>query len=308
MVIRSPCEQYLKFLLCHPDGYSPADIRAMVRMQQLDFIGMPYLERLKRDMVIPRPFRPDGAYHTVSMRFMRREGITLLFKPDAHMVTATSILSQPRAKELAESMIISRADPSWTCAALKKNGHYATPESIKLYAQYYFNINLVDATDLRTLLELRSAPDGDTRDPDETRIGTTKYKVSRGDQRRISANMGSPEDALLMSMIRLGHLPTGVDAGRLVAATRIISIIQAKESTDRGMPTMGKDYALIAKMMTEIMEQTGDPSKSVTEGIADIKLITDGNKTPHIGELMGEHTLDMQPLGDVEGDEDEHPR
>lgn len=306
MITRSPCESYLKYLIVHPDGYSNDDIRKIVRAQQLDFIGMPYLQRLRGSCVAPRPFYPEEENHRLSSRFLRRESLEAIFRPDEHMAVATNMLSHPRVKELVETMLISRSEYSWICAALKRIGYLATPESIGRYAQYYFNIDLIDRVELCTLLELRSYFASDSQDPDEQMMGSVHLKISRGDPRRISAGMGSPANAMMLNVIRAGMLPSRLDVGRLVAATRIVSVVQAGEAADRGQPGMGKDYALIAKMMTEILEQTGDPSKTVSEGIADLELMTDTAPTPHIKELSVEHTLDVQPLQERELI-DEHP-
>ena len=306
MITRSPCESYLKYLLVHPDRYTPQDIRSIVRMQQLDFIGMPYLERLKKSCIAPRPFYPEVESHRPSSRFLRKENLEAIFRPDDDMVAATALLGQPRAKETIESMVISRASPAWVCAALKRYGYYATPGAILRYAQFYFNIDLIDSTELRTLLEFRSTPQGDQQDTDEMMLSNTHLKISKGDPRRISAGMSSPADALMLNVIRTGSLPSKLDMGRLVSATRTVSVLQCKEFADRGMPGMGKDYALIAKLMTEILEQTGDPSKTVAEGLADLELMTDTVLTPHIKELSGEHTVDMQPLNERDMSHD-HP-
>lgn len=296
MIRRSPCENYLKYLLVHPDNYGDESIRRLVQMQQLDFIGMPYLERLRQVCVPPTPFFPDDPLHSKSMRFLRKEMLYTIFHPDDAMQEAAGILDHTKAKETVESMLISQSHPAWVCTVLRRQGLDVSEEAISRYKRYYFNVDLVDSSELKALMVARlSSPE--SGDVDQNRLNNAMSTIVKSDARRSLAMSTSPMTANINNTLRLGLLPTSLDVARLAEATRVAALSGSLDSALRGMPTQGRDYAFIAKMMTEILESTGDPAGDLQEGLAKLAIETESEEVPHINQLTdGSHTLDIQPI------------
>lgn len=295
-VSRSPCEQYLKWLVVHPDRYGDDHIRSLVRAQGLDFIGKPYLHRLRSVCVAPTPFYPEDPTHRTSFRFLRKERIELFFHPTQDMEAATFLMGEPRAKEVIEAMLLARSEPAWIARNLRKVGFDVTSEAIVQYKFHYFNIDLLDATEIRALIMVRAVGDEST-DSDEQRLNAASVKASRWDSRVLTSQMQVGPLAAVINQVRLGVLPSNIELGRLVAAARTVSVAGALEAVMDRAPTPAREYALTAKLLTEILEQVGVAEKDLQQGLTGLLLATEQTEVPHIEALTaGEHTLDMQAV------------
>lgn len=306
MIRRSPCETYLKYLIVHPDGYSNEAIRNLVRMQQLDWIGLPYIQRLRSVCISPTPFFPEDRMHTKSVRFLRKERLETIFHPDEAMAGAVAILDNTRAKELIENMLMSNSHPGWVCTALRRQiGMDVEPDAVIRYKHYYFNVELVDSSELKALMVLRLASEQST-DVDEQAIAAAVTSISKSDARRLTAMAATPITANIMNTLRMGLLPSSSDIARLADATRAAAIAGGMDMAIRGLPAQGRDFALMAKMMTEILESVGDPSNDLQASLSKLSIDTDDQGIPNIKQLSdGSHTLDVQPLtlAEVEANE-----
>lgn len=303
MIRRSPCETYLKYLLSHPDGYTDDDIRKLTKMQQLDYTGKPYLQRLRLTCAPPTPFFPEDRKHQKSQRYIRRERIETLYFPDDDTRAANVILERPRAKELVESLLLTSTHPGWISALLHKRfSMYVEPSAIARYKSYYFNIDLVDSTEMKALLKARAVSDP-SQDADEQVLAVAISDANKSDPRSLSANMASSPLAGMLNVIRAGYLPSNVEVGKLAGAARNVALVGVLESSMRGSSAQGRDFALVAKMMTEIIEQAGDAQNTLDRELHRLMLETESGKVPHINDLSGgEHTLDLQPLPKGEPD------
>jgi hypothetical protein len=107
----------------------------------------------------------------------------------------------------------------------------------------------------------------------------------------------TPLTASIMNTLRMGLLPSNMDISRLTEATRAAAISGALDMAVRGLPEQGRDYALMGKMMTEILESIGDPSNDLQEGLAKLSLDTDSHDIPTLKQLSdGAHTLSLEPV------------
>jgi len=298
MIRHSPSEYYLKYLVVHPDRFDNGQIREIVRGQQLDFIGEPYLERLRVTCVPPVPFYPSDALHRRSQRFLMKEAIRLLFLPDEHMRAANALLGQPRAKELIETLILSGSEPGWICAVLKKKGFSASPEAAKFYKHFYWNIDLVDSTELKAILALRAATD-ESSDRDVKVLSPVLSKAYYTDPRRMAAYMPISPLSGLMNTMRMGILPTNNELAKIASAARVAATIRTLEAAMNGDPERGRDYAIIASSMNQMMDTIGVPDEDLKEGLTNLVLQTEDAPVPHIHQLSsGQHTVDLQPIGE----------
>lgn len=298
MIRHSPCEAYLKYLVVHPDRFDNSQVREIVRGQQLDFIGEPYLERLRTTCVHPVPFYPNDALHRRSQRFLIKESIRFLFLPDEHMKAANALLGQPRAKELIETLILSGSEPGWICAVLKKKGLSASPEAIRLYRHFYWNIDLVDSTELKAILSLRMTSD-ESSDRDVKVLSPALGKAQYTDPRRMAAYMPISPLSGLMNTMRMGILPTSTELAKIAAAARVAATVRTLEAAMNGDAEKGRDFAIIATAMNQMLDTIGAPDEDLKEGLSNLILHTEDSPVPHIHQLSsGQHTVDLQPIGE----------
>lgn len=155
MIRRSPCELYIKFLAVHPDNYNDDAIRDCVRGQQLDYLGHEYLHRLRKKLRVPVPFYPNNRLHEPSRKFLLRHRIFGFFHPDDDALASHQLLQKPRAKELIETMTIAGEPPALISHRLRHVGITTTVRAVKRYCSFYWDLSLVDSTELRALLRMR---------------------------------------------------------------------------------------------------------------------------------------------------------
>ena len=267
-------------------------------MQQLDYIGHEYLQNLRDTCVPPTPFFPEDPIHTKSTRFLRKERIESLFRPDDAMQEAAGILDHARAKELVESMIISRSHPRYICTALSRIGFRASEDAIARYRHFYFNVDLVDSSELKALMEARLAVNLVNPKDHSAVLAANRHEATyKSDVRRNIAMHSTPISAHITNSLRMGLMPSSADVSRLVDAVLAASLSGALDMGIRGLPAQGKDYMLMAKLSTEIIEVIGDPSDDLREGLAKLGIETDNTEVPHINQLSdGSHTLSLEPM------------
>jgi hypothetical protein len=296
VIRRSPCERYLKYLITHPDKYSNEVIRGQILLQQLDHIGDNYLEHLRTTCVAPAPFYPENEGHRPSSRFLISERLVTIYRPDDVMHNANQILATPKAKETIETLMIAKADDAWIAAVLARQGYAATPEAVERYGLYYFDLELVDSTELKILFELRgiSPP---SMDPAVQSVNNLRLNANKSDPRRLSSQLASPALAGIMHTIRLGYIPSSVELGKVAASAASVALHQTLESLMRNSPERGRDFSIVAKNMMDILTQTGSVEDSLQEELQSLALETEATDVPHVGELgPGTYTLDVQPL------------
>lgn len=304
MVRRSPCEKYIKYLITHPDNYPDDHIKKLLDAQQLDYIGLPYLKYLRLTCVPPIPFYPDDETHRPSQRFLRKEEIEDIYLPDDTMKTANKLLDTPQAKEIIESLLITKAVPAWIHAALRRNGIASTPDAIRRYKHYYFDLGLVDERELRQIMNVRAIPEP-TEDATEQKLNSQLLYAHRMDSRSILSKMSSSPMASLMNVMRMGIIPNNLNVAKIARAARAISAVGVVDCALQGKTEMARDYAITAKMMSDMLEQVGEVEEDLQEGLARIALATDSREVPHIKELTdGEHTLDVEPLEAIDLEEE----
>lgn len=305
MIRRSPAEYYIKFLVAHPDQLEVDEIEERVREKQLDYIGAPYVEKLRSSMSIPKPFYPYDEDDIGSQRFLIREGLVLFFIPNRHMRVAQGILDTPKAKEVVESSFISGFDSSWIHALLKREGYSSTPEALDLYRQFFWNLDLVDSMELKALIQMR-INSHQVKDPWQLAGTTAAWKAHYSDPRWLSARMSNTPIAGMMHQLRMGLLPQNLEVAKIASAARTAATVLTFDSLTRGdKPEISQGYALTAKLMTEVLEATGTPESELFGQLHQLMLEQEHDPVPQIGELTeGNHTVEVMPVKGDGGDDE----
>ena len=313
MIRRSPCEQYLKFLLVHPDHYTPAMVREIVLTKGLDYIGEIYAKRLLKQMRVPDPFKPYIKTHGASQSFMMREGIIGFFWPTQDDVLAHQLLENAKAKELVETLSLACEKPEFIVAYLeRREGIRATSEALRRYFRYYWNLNVLDKTELRALMRMRSEvvlTPGVELDVDELNQRAATHSVRYRDPRRLIVESPITAVAAVLNRMRLGVMPSQLELSRMAAAARVAATARTLESLlndHREAAADARDYSQVSKSMTELIQDLGSPDAELKKELQQLQLETDHSTVPHIAELSaGHHTTDLSPqaLVDVAGGE-----
>jgi hypothetical protein len=301
VIRRSPCERYIKYLLVHPDGYSTDAVRDIVRGQGLDYLSDDYTNRLRDQLKkhLPDPFKPLNKRHGRSRSFLSKEQIYGFFHPDEPSVVAHRLLDKGRAKEVIEAMSLVGEAPAFVSHRVKLLGLKCTPDAIKRYLHFYWDINMVDSTELRALMQMRvewmQVPrEGMMSHPDQWLQYETMRKSSYKDPRRMLLEMPVTPVAGMLGQMRLGLMPSQIDLSRIAETARNAATGRVLESMITGAPhdaARGRDYAMVASMMSELIEKVGSPDTALQEELKKVALQMEDGPVPHIGELPAGDTF-----------------
>lgn len=304
MIRHSPAEVYAQYLVVHPDGYGDDTIVAMLQLKQLDFISPSYINRLRRELHPPTPFRPFDNSHRPSLHFLTAHRLYYLFHPDEAMEQALVILDDPKAKEVMESMLITEDPPGLVAHRMRGAGRLCSTKTVERYRCFFFNTDLVDETEMRALMRLRTDFVDPNSDEYEDQVRAALKKVGFRDSRRMVAEHPVRPLASLLNQMRMGNLPSNLELSRLAASVRAMCLMQAHAAAITSGPrgaADARDFVLAASSVTEMLSNMGTPDQDLQRELQKLALGTDSTSPPYIGELSdGEHTVDVQPLARVE--------
>lgn len=309
---RSPCELYLKYLIVRHEHYTDEQIVEICREQELDVLGGFYVRKLRTELVVPVPFYPEVRSHVESFRFLLRHGLVPLFHPDRHMQIATRLLGYPRAKEQIETMLISRAPMGWVGAALTKEGYKSTPEAIKLYKAHYFDIDILDVTQLRAALRLRmeTSAAGST-DPDVTRAQAAYERAKRHDPRIAAANAPIASLAAMVAALRIGIRPDANALANLAATSRTMAVLRMIEAATRDGfddALRAAQWAAVAKVSGDILQDVGSPEADFNSKLMSVTMQTEESAVPMLDVLSGgNHTGEIEKRGEDDAEPEPGP-
>ena len=292
---------YLKYLLVHPDNYSLRDVQLILREHQLDYPGDIPVRRLQDRIRKPPIFRPYDKRHSMTFRFLVSEGIYHLFHPDEHMRAAVALLKKPRAKEMLESMTICDDPASYVLYRLNGMGLKLVEKDLKRYYFYFWNLELVDSTELNCLLQMRvesMMADGD--DILSVMRHKAMRKASYNDPRVAAINSPISPFAGVMNQIRHGQMPESIDLPVLMARARDVMVMRGVEvALDKGPMSARQtlEFTAAAQNVSNMLEGIGTPGEDLQRNLSNLLLDNDKTQVPYVHELTeGRHTIDVQPI------------
>lgn len=301
MIRRSPCEVYIKYLLSHPDGRSVELVRSLVRSQQLDYPSDAYAKRLQSELIRPSTYIPYDKTHRPSAQFLRKHKLVGFYHPDRACAEAHRLLTLPRAKELIETMTIAGDGDAAIVFRLRGLGVHTQVEALQRYRTFYWDLELVDSTELRGLLNLRHEHMtwGSNVTDDDRMQKAALAKVTRKDPRKMAADMPISPMAGLFNQMRMGYMPSKIELARLAATARTAAVMRVAESTIEGgqyAAAAGRDWSIVAKEMTSLIKDIGDPDATLSKQLQTLAIETETTDVPHIKQLSGgNHTTDFGP-------------
>ena len=298
MIRRSPAELYIKYLCVHPKKYTNEQIEEILQFAQLDFIGNWYVNRIREKLKPPAPFFPFDRSHTASQRWLYASGLSWVFHPDKSGVRAFDILESPRVKEYVEASIASSAPSIAISHAVTQYLRFKCDSStIDRYRYFFWNVDLVDATELRALLKFRVDRIESHKDPEIRAQYESLKQAYYKDARKTAAELPfSPVGALLTQM-RMGILPSEIDIKNLRQKAENLSLSRSFESMFINGPGDSKrslDYATVFEKVVTIGKEMADPQEQMRDQIASITMRTDDAPLPNIHTLsLGKHTVEV---------------
>jgi hypothetical protein len=300
MFLRSPAERYIKCLLLQQRKASNAQIQEMLERDRLDFISEDYLNQLRALLQpLPEPFAPRDRAHARSRKYLVKHQVWHFFDKLPEMREAEELLRSARAREFVETMLITHAPVAKIPPALFTHRDYViSDEGLRAFKRYYWDIDLLDTVQLRTLLQYRydSLSHSDTTKP----IAAAAKKASYQDPRKLAADLPfSPLSAMLVQM-RMGLKPARLNVATRIEAARNLAALRVEECLCYATPSDASkalNYAMTAKIMNELLDTVQRPDEALREELSAIALRSDPRGVPTLQQLSGgRHTADLQPI------------
>lgn len=299
MRLRSPAENYIKYLLLHRDKLTDDAVKDRLQDYGLDFISSSYIERLRNKLKPPKPFFPDDDHHRSSAHFLLDEGVYRLFHRRMSMKIAFSILEHARAKEFVEAMVLQRVPPQAITNFLRFQWRIpCTVDAVLDYVHCFWNVDTLDASQMRVLLQLRvdvlaeSLPEFQDR---KSILKNAYYK----DARVEAADLPSSPEAALLVQSRMGFAPRDFDAGVGATTARNAAIRKALEAALRDGPgdhMKFVNYVNGARMLSEMLELVIKPGDQMHEELRALSIKNETEEVPEAHQLTGgNHTVDLEP-------------
>lgn len=313
MIRASPAERYLTFLVAHPKGYTNEDIIAMCDETGISTLGNWYLNKLRRDLKLPTPFKPHDHTHKASFRWVCQRRLLKLFQNDRAANQAYAILRQARVKEFVETMILAHAPYDGIAAMLQRRGFKTSVAGISAYKFYFWDVDLLSSGDLRALLHFETTRTLTNPDPEIRAQSESIKKSFYNDPKRAAAELPFTPAAAMIAQMRLGSMPSVIDVARILDGARSVAAMRAFEAAYLNGPNDSmkfSDYTAGVERITKSLRDLVNPDDELREQLAAISLKTDTAQLPTLATLTaGKHTVDFLPAkvndGSLDGDYDE---
>lgn len=303
MRLISPAQYYIKYLACHPDGYSNDAIKERLDNERLDYVSDKYLDQVRASMKPPTPFHPQDDRHALSFSFINDEGLVRIFRPNDAMKAAKKVLTFPRAKEFVEAMLLVHVPMEAVAAYIETHWQLRCDvETLRLYSHYFWNIDLLDTTEMRLLLALRfeQASERNPELKDKKKLLTSAYYK---DPRKVAADLPYSPTTALLAQMRLGIRPGRADLTMRMTEARDMSIIRAIEAAQQDGPSDSMkflNYVNGGRMLEELLQLISKPESHMQEQLRVIALRTESREVVPIHQLSGgHHTVEVAPIEDA---------
>lgn len=298
MIRRSPAELYLKYLTLHPKKYTNEQIEEICLFADVDFLGHWYIDRLRQQLKPPVPFHPRDKFHKPSYSFLLSNGLSWIFFRDKHSEMAFKVLESPRVKEYVEAGIASSAPSVAIAHALTRFQSFpCVAKDIDRYREFFWNIDLLDSTELRAALRYKVERLEKHSNPEIAAQYKSVKAAYYKDARKSAADLPfSPVGAMLAQM-RMGMMPSELDVNYILKQTRVIAYMRTTELIHFDGPGDSKkalDYMTVGEKAENVLREMADPQAQMLDQLATISMRTDDTPIPTIHQLsQGQHTAEV---------------
>jgi hypothetical protein len=300
VIRRSPCEFYIKYLIV--GGHNNSSIRSLLEAIELDYVSDSYVEGLRDQLHPPEPFYPRDLRHRASRDFLVREGLYDMFLFDPDVRRAFDILESARAKEFIETMLLVYGPPLAIAQGLSVRYGISgcDIQTVQKYGHYFFNIGLVDSTEIRALLRLRLENVSNSPDPLVKAQYSALLHASYTDARRTAAALPHSPLSALIAQIQMGFAPKDIDIRKIMDMSENMTHLRLAEalmSNSKDFDRKAFNLATTARILQEIRESKIKPEEELRQQLESVSMKTEAGPVMMVHDLTkGRHTVDLAAL------------
>lgn len=150
-----PAEFFIKYLLVADEGISLDSINSTLELHGISSIEGADLRKIKDDLgQRPSNFQPWDRTHRATNAWLKKKRIFSLVHPDvATAEMKEKILSDPRAREKVDRLLLGNVSHIEASHRLRKVGVKVSDSAIAEYGHYFWNTHIMGVSDWATYLE-----------------------------------------------------------------------------------------------------------------------------------------------------------
>jgi hypothetical protein len=237
---------------------------------------------------------------------VERLGLTALFDDAEDAKGAMAILTDRRAREVAEALIIAGAPEKAIAMAITPIQAGVTPCNVHAFAQCFFDVSELTRGDLRVVFELRADREIESARRESAAAAVAVARRWRFDARRVALDLPQGAPFAQVALLAAGMDVHTHDPAALLRRIRDRAVLRATERVHRHTRRDAQTcltFIEIGIRTTELIERVQDPQDHLLDELRRVALTTSDRRVPSIHELArsGEFTTDVGPvdLGDV---------
>lgn len=310
MIKRAPAEVYVRYLLCHPDGYNNEAVKE--RMSDLElFCPLDReLNKLRRKYKPPTPFYPRNQHHTESIRFLRDAGIYSLFFPDNSTRYALAILENRPVRSTVEQLLAQNAKPAMVVTLLSRKFEFSCSiDGVRKYEYIFFHKDSL-RIEKQQALDIVSSGWSVADDKDLTAAHLkAEARAKWEDARRSALKLPTCAPAQRLIAMQNGYMPKDDNYNapeELKTLIRLLIDYAEVKMIEHGPNAAKETNEAVSALqrIAAIAEQLRKPDEIVIEQVQGLHIVSDTEKPKTIAELtQGNYTTDLQPIGKTDGDD-----
>jgi hypothetical protein len=302
VIRRAFCEYFVKALILDPRGWDDLQIQRFLDAMSLDYPGLWYISGLRDNLAPPETFHPKDRRHKPSRNFLIKEQVLDFFENGPDMQKAREIADRPRAREFVESMLLSVA-PALAIARRLADMYRMRGMSVRgveLYRHYYFNVDLLDSSEARALLQLKISRLANSDDEEERRHADALKRAYYTDPRRTAASLPHSPVSALIAQLQMGLVPQSLDLKKLTESSEMLAHLRLAEALAAGgmkFDLQALNLATVASILQKLKETKLRPEDELKEQLATLSVKTNPSALPLVSEVTGgHHTVDLVAL------------
>jgi hypothetical protein len=298
----SPAARYIRFLILH--GRHDGGVRAELDALGLDHGDAGFVGRVRRELEPPKGFRVGDESHRESNIFILKLGLDEIVSGTKAAELAVRILEHRRARELAETLLISGAPHEAIAGAVAPMIAKVSPQAIQQFARLYFDLSRLTRGDVRVILDLRAERDVACAMLESAAAAAAVKRRHRFDPRRIAVDLPQGAPYAHVALLAGGVDVPASEPGVLLRRIRDRAVLRAAERV-HGTAQRDADTTLtlveLALRATELMERVQDPQVNFMSELQRVTLRSSEGKLPTIHDLAGKNgfTVDLGPSEDT---------
>jgi hypothetical protein len=170
-------------------------------------------------------------------------------------------------------------------------------DAVELYAHFYWNLELIDSTEAKMILQLRVDALEEHTDRNRRAQHKAAKRAQYTDPRVIAAGLPSSPLTALLAQMRAGVMPRYVNLNEVLGRVRDAGSLRAFEAMMNGGRHEAQSAALYiqaAKVAMDMLDGLATPEAAVLDQLNKIQINSIETGVPSIQELSGgEFTVDV---------------